>query len=212
MTSAPDVRFWEAGSTDLEGNPLDVSRRLADSRRIDAATAVRYRNPEFVLGWLPPAARAGVPVAERLTGLSTRARVGADPVIVGFVLAGASAKPVLVRGIGPTLGVFGVADALARPRIELVRGSEVLATNAGWASGGDGAAIALAAGRAGLFPLETASADAALRVTLSGGVHGGDHRQRGQGRKRIGGDLRSGGCGWRGASGQPVRASGGWGG
>jgi pectin methylesterase-like acyl-CoA thioesterase len=166
-TSAPDVRFWEAGSTDLEGNPLDVSRRLADSRRIDAATAVRYRNPEFVLGWLPPAARAGVPVAERLTGLSTRARVGADPVIVGFVLAGASAKPVLVRGIGPTLGVFGVADALARPRIELVRGSEVLATNAGWASGGDGAAIALAAGRAGLFPLETASADAALRVTLS---------------------------------------------
>jgi pectin methylesterase-like acyl-CoA thioesterase len=165
--AAPDVRFWEAGSTDLEGNPLDVSRRLADSRRIDAATAARYRDPEFVLGWSPPAPRAGAPGAERLTGLSTRARVGAEPVIVGFVVAGAATKPVLVRGIGPALGFFGVSDALARPRIELVRGSEVVGTNAGWSAGGDAAGIAAAAARVGLFPLETASADAALRTTLA---------------------------------------------
>ena len=166
-TAAPDVRFWEAGSTDLEGNPLDVSRRLADSRRIDAVTAARFRDPEFVLGWTPPAPRTGASAGARFTGLSTRARVGAEPVIVGFVLAGVSPKPVLVRGIGPTLGVFGVADALARPRIELVRGSEVLATNAGWASGSDAAGIAAAAVQVGLFPLETVAADAALRATLS---------------------------------------------
>lgn len=166
-TAAPDVRFWEAGSTDLEGNPLDLSRRLVDARRIDAATTARYRDPGFVLGWSPPAARAGAPVAERLTGLSTRARVGAEPVIVGFVLAGAAAKPVLVRGVGPTLGVFGVADALARPRIELVRGSEVLGANAGWASGGDATGIAAASARAGLFPLDVASPDSALLATLA---------------------------------------------
>ncbi|MFM7750611.1 MAG: pectinesterase family protein [Opitutaceae bacterium] len=166
-TAAPDSRFWEAGSTDLEGSSLDLSRRLADSRRIDAATAARYRDPEFVLGWSPPPVRAGAPVAERLTGLSTRARVGNEPVIVGFVVAGAAAKPVLVRGVGPTLGLFGVADALARPRIELVRGSEVIGANAGWSSGGDTTGIAAAAVRAGLFPLDTGSADSALRATLA---------------------------------------------
>ena len=164
--AAPDVRFWEAGSTDLEGNSLDVSRRLADSRRIDAATAARFRDPEFVLGWSPSPPAPGAPAAERLTGLSTRARVGAGPVIVGFVLAGAASKPVLVRGIGPALEAFGVPDTLPRPRIELFRGPELLGTNAGWTSGGDAAALAAAAARAGLFPLDAASADSALRATL----------------------------------------------
>ncbi len=169
-TAAPDVRFWEAGSTDLEGKPLDISRRLPDSRRIDAAAAARYRDPQFVIGWTPPVPAAAAPGPERLTGLSTRARVGAEPVIVGFVVAGSGAKRVLVRGIGPALAAFGVADALARPRIELVRGAEVLGANAGWASGGDASALVAAAARVGLFPLDPAAADSALQASLSPGA------------------------------------------
>ena len=90
--------------------------------------------------------------------------------IVGFVVAGSGAKRVLVRGIGPALAAFGVADALARPRIELVRGAEVLGANAGWASGGDPSALVAAAARVGLFPLDPAAADSALQTSLSPGA------------------------------------------
>jgi hypothetical protein len=53
-TSAPNVSFWEYRSTDLLGIPLDVSKRLKDSKQIDDATAAQYRDPAFVLnGWKP---------------------------------------------------------------------------------------------------------------------------------------------------------------
>ena len=35
----------------------------------------------------------------------------------GFTLAGAGLRPVLLRGIGPTLGAFGVAGTLADPAL-----------------------------------------------------------------------------------------------
>ena len=53
-TAAPHVRFWEYGSTNLTGGPLDLSRRLPDATRIDRETAERYRDVSFVLGWTPP--------------------------------------------------------------------------------------------------------------------------------------------------------------
>jgi polygalacturonase len=53
-TKAPLVQFWEFGSTDLAGNPLDVSRRAPFSRQLTAPEVVLWSNPEFVLGWKPP--------------------------------------------------------------------------------------------------------------------------------------------------------------
>jgi len=50
-SSAPTVRFYEYGSTDLEGTPLDLSGRLADSTILDAATADQYRNAQWVTGF-----------------------------------------------------------------------------------------------------------------------------------------------------------------
>jgi pectinesterase len=52
------VRFWEFHTTDLQGKPVDVSRRHPVSRQLtmekDAATIADYRRPEFVLGgWRP---------------------------------------------------------------------------------------------------------------------------------------------------------------
>jgi hypothetical protein len=53
-TTAPSVQFWEYRSTDLLGVPLDVSKRIKDSKQIDDATAAQYRDPAFVLnGWNP---------------------------------------------------------------------------------------------------------------------------------------------------------------
>jgi hypothetical protein len=49
------LRFWEYQSTDLDGNPLDVSGRLAGSTQISAAQAATMRDPTAVLGgWQPP--------------------------------------------------------------------------------------------------------------------------------------------------------------
>jgi hypothetical protein len=53
-TEAPSVQFWEHGTTDLDGNPLDVSGRLPASRQITDAEAAQWSDPTFVLGWTPP--------------------------------------------------------------------------------------------------------------------------------------------------------------
>ncbi|PTY08330.1 hypothetical protein DB347_01735 [Opitutaceae bacterium EW11] len=58
-TSAPNIHFWEYASHDANGNPIDVSQRLADSKQLtianDAATIANYSTPSYVLGgnWTP---------------------------------------------------------------------------------------------------------------------------------------------------------------
>jgi pectate lyase/pectin methylesterase-like acyl-CoA thioesterase len=53
-TSSNTIRFWEYGSTDLNGAPLDVSRRIASSRQLAPAEATQLSDPNFVLsGWAP---------------------------------------------------------------------------------------------------------------------------------------------------------------
>lgn len=51
------VRFWEAGSRNPDGTPVDMSRRAVGSQRLDpvsdAAVIRAYRDPAFVLGWKP---------------------------------------------------------------------------------------------------------------------------------------------------------------
>jgi hypothetical protein len=59
----------------------------------------------------------------RLTNISTRSLVqtGAQVMIAGFIIGGASPKPVLVRALGPTLGLppFNVQGALADPVLQV---------------------------------------------------------------------------------------------
>lgn len=106
----------------------------------------------------------------RLANVSTRTRAGtgAGTLIVGFVLAGDSAKTVLIRGIGPALSAFGVDGALTNPRLELYRETMLVADNSGW--GGD-TALSTAFTQVGAFPLSPDSADAALLVTLLPGAY-----------------------------------------
>ncbi len=53
-----NVRFWEYNTMDLEGRPVDVSKRHPVSKQLtlenDAETIAKYRDPAFVLGgWTP---------------------------------------------------------------------------------------------------------------------------------------------------------------
>ncbi|TDW83327.1 pectinesterase family protein [Kribbella sp. VKM Ac-2566] len=52
--AAGQIRFWEYHSTDLTGQPLDTSTRLACSRQLGDEEAAQLRDPSFVLGgWHP---------------------------------------------------------------------------------------------------------------------------------------------------------------
>ncbi len=71
----------------------------------------------------------------QMVNISARAFVqsGDRVMIGGFILRGAIAKRVLVRGIGPTLSEYGVADALSDPRLELRdQNGNLLVANDNW--------------------------------------------------------------------------------
>ncbi len=104
---------------------------------------------------------------------STRAYVGTgDSVLIpGFVISGSGALKLLIRAVGPTLGSFGVTDALADPTITLYRGTTVLASNDNWASSANPLEISTAAGAVGAFALPSGSKDAALVATLPAGSY-----------------------------------------
>ena len=111
--------------------------------------------------------------AQRLANLSTRARAGTGEqvVIAGFVIAGDESKPVLIRAVGPALTAFGVDGALAAPKLDLYRGSTVIATNTGWSRSPNAVEIAAAAARSGAFAFGAGSADSALLTTLAPGAY-----------------------------------------
>jgi hypothetical protein len=104
----------------------------------------------------------------RLSNLSVRTTAGAgsQTLIVGFVVAGPGGKPVLVRGIGPSLAAFGVTGALNDPQLTLFRGTIQVATNDNWGDPPAGEQITSAAHRLGAFALAPTSRDSALLSTL----------------------------------------------
>ncbi len=105
----------------------------------------------------------------RLINLSARAQVetGGGILIAGFTISGNVPKQVLIRGIGPTLAVFGVTGILANPKLEVFRGTTKVNENDNW---GGSAALIAAFQQVGAFSLaNTASGDAALVVMLPPG-------------------------------------------
>ena len=107
----------------------------------------------------------------RLINVSARATVGTggDILIAGFSLVGHKPRTVLVRAIGPTLGDFGVSQALANPKLELYDSQAVkLQENDDW--GGTNALVAAFAS-VSAFSLGPTSRDAALLMTLQPGAY-----------------------------------------
>lgn len=118
----------------------------------------------------------------RLINLSTRGFVGTDDAVLvaGFVVSGTTPKRVLVRGVGPALGGFGVTGALTDSVLRIHSGSTVVAQNDNWettqlVAGGPVPAaaveIAASARTAGAFALPPGGRDAALVVTLPPGIY-----------------------------------------
>jgi N-acetylmuramoyl-L-alanine amidase len=98
-----------------------------------------------------------------LANLSLRTTLAANsPVTVGFVVSG-GARDLLVRAAGPTLAAFGLAGAMADPRLTVYRGPVRAAENNDWP-----APLAPVMAALGAFPFGNASRDAALLQPIDG--------------------------------------------
>ena len=104
----------------------------------------------------------------RVSNLSVRAQAGtaADTLITGFTVGPGLRKTVLIRAVGPTLGLFGVTGTLADPKLELYSGTAKIAENDNW-----NASDATTFTSVGAFALGANSKDAALVATLDPGSY-----------------------------------------
>jgi hypothetical protein len=113
---------------------------------------------------------------QKVTNVATRGIVGSGQaqLIAGFVVSGNTAKKVLIRAVGPTLGraPFNVGGVLADPQLRLLQGSgTVVRDNDNWEVGNDAAMISEATAKVGAFPLATGARDAAILINLPPGSY-----------------------------------------
>lgn len=117
---------------------------------------------------------AGPASLARLVNVSTRARVGLgeDALFAGFAIGGNSSRTLLMRAVGPTLGMFGVGGVLADPQLDVFvagGGGAARGSNDNW---NGQPTLSAAFTRVGAFPLPNpTSRDAALMVTLEPGTY-----------------------------------------
>lgn len=115
-----------------------------------------------------------VSTTARLLNLSSLGYCGSggQSLAAGFVLGGSGSEPVLVRGIGPALGSFGLSGVLPDPSLTLYNSSQQsIATNTGWSTNGQESAIVAADSATGAFALTPGSADCALDLTLGAALY-----------------------------------------
>jgi inosine/xanthosine triphosphate pyrophosphatase family protein len=110
----------------------------------------------------------------KLINISTRAMVGvgASAEIAGLVIQGTQPATVLVRAVGPALANFSVSGVLSQPTLTIDNAAgDTVATNTGWSTNTNAAAIASATTAVGAFALASGSADCALLLTLAPGAY-----------------------------------------
>jgi hypothetical protein len=111
-------------------------------------------------------------VTSRITNISTRGQVGVgEALIAGFVITGDMRKKLLIRAVGPTLATFGVAGVLADPKIDVMGGSTVIASNNDWTESTTVTQVNATSPTVGAFPLNANSKDAAVVLQLSPGSY-----------------------------------------
>ena len=145
---------------DTTGTGTDTSPTILPETRVDDSSD-------------PTGAEIGDGPVSGLVNLSVRATagVGAEGLIVGFVIDGSSSKSVLVRGVGPTLREFGVTGALSDPQLSLYAGALMAAGNDDWSVNVNAADIARTSLRVGAFSLADKTSDSALMATLKNGAY-----------------------------------------
>jgi hypothetical protein len=119
----------------------------------------------------------------KIINLSSRGQVmaGNGVLVCGFIVSGTSPKPVLIRGVGPSLGNYGLTNLVADPVLNVYNSAGTLvATNNDWGTPvavnstqvpATAATLASTATQVGAFPLTSGSKDAAVIITLAPGAY-----------------------------------------
>jgi YVTN family beta-propeller protein len=130
----------------------------------------------------------------RITNLSARAYIdypdggmASGVLVAGFAVSGPGTKPLVIRGIGPALGGFGVSGAVEMPSLSLFDSAapaNLITEDTGWQnppSPPSGApwlgtvmpldATAADFSQVGAFALPQGSADSAVKVSLPSGTY-----------------------------------------
>jgi uncharacterized delta-60 repeat protein len=126
-----DTSFTAPASRDKRSRPPTRLERQADGSFLLSGP---YTFPN---GSLSPSLIRLVELPPMAVNVSTRLGVGTgdDVLIEGFIVQGPpeSSKKIMVRAIGPSLGQFGIGDALANPTLEIRDSSNALvAMNNDW--------------------------------------------------------------------------------
>jgi hypothetical protein len=154
------------GTIDSTGN---FSVPLVDGRTISGVFAPSFGSVfgSFYLstGSSESAALARA-VPSRLWNISTRGLVGTgDQVLIGGFIITDGGKTVFIDAKGPSLASFGVLNPVSATRIDLHRGSQIIASNNGWRNNANAAEIIAS----GLAP--TDDRESALQVSLEPGPY-----------------------------------------
>jgi len=161
--AAPLTYQWFRDGIALPG-AVGASLTIAASRPVDAG---RYVVVVANAGGTATSIEAPLRVSPSawLANVSVRTTLGASQtVIVGFVVGGGT-RDLLLRAAGPSLAAFGLASAMADPRLVLYRETARITANNDWSP-----SLGAAMGAAGAFPFPVASRDAALLQEI-GGAH-----------------------------------------
>jgi hypothetical protein len=125
LPGSPAIDKGSAATDPITGNPITADQRGLTRPVDDSAISNATGGKGSDIG----AFEAQPPGS--LLNISTRMRVltGEHVLIAGFIITGSDPKEVLVRGLGPSVGVSG---SLADPTLELHDASSTLATDDNW--------------------------------------------------------------------------------
>jgi hypothetical protein len=176
-TSSGRLQLFAAPNTApiVVGNSFSTPTGLALDQRSGSVFITEISTGRIVK--VPPWSAASVAsvTSPPFSNLSVRGNAGAgnETLIAGFTIE-ATAKQVLVRGVGPRLSTFGITGALADPKIVVYNSAgRAIAENDDWSatSEAETALVAGAAAKVGAFSLAAGSKDAALLRTLAPGTY-----------------------------------------
>ena len=113
----------------------------------------------------PGAVDPGTPVvaSAQLSNLSVRTAMAAGQTLIVGVVVNGGARDILVRAAGPSLGIFGLTNAMTDPRLELYNGTTLAFQNDDWPAN-----LAATFTSVGAFAFPANSRDAAMVQTIDG--------------------------------------------
>lgn len=157
------------GTFDFASATTQVHGRLDPQTGMLATTVVPQGLPAINFAGVS----TSVAPNDRVINVSARSKANGpvNPLITGFVISGTAPKTVVVRGIGPGLERFGVANVLTTPTVRLFNGGTQVAENTGWTTAPNVSDLIAAFNRLGAFPLDPTKADSALLTTLNPGAY-----------------------------------------